>query len=67
VHLSVLSPLVLTADLLLLLRCEIIRDVECLADLLGRLALDHVRDRLAANIQQRLDVEIVGCLRSALV
>ena len=60
--LSVLGPLVLTADLLLLLRGEVVRDVECLADLLGGLALDHVGDRLAADVEERLDVQIVGGL-----
>ena len=34
----------------LLLRSEVIDDVEEFANLLGRLALDHVRDSLAANI-----------------
>ena len=57
--LTVLSPLVLAADLILLLWCEVVLDVEGLADLLWRLALDHVRDCLAANIEQRLDVHVV--------
>ena len=34
----------------LLLRSEVIDDVEEFANLLGRLALDHVRNRLAANV-----------------
>jgi len=33
------APCILLADLLLLLGCEIVRDVEALTDLLGRLAL----------------------------
>jgi hypothetical protein len=60
--LTVLSPLVLTTDLLLFLRGEIIGDVECLSDFLGRLALDHVRDSLTTNVEEGLDVEIVGSL-----
>lgn len=62
IRLSVLSPLVLAADLLLLLGCEVVGDVEGLANLLGRLALDHVGNGLAADVQQRLDVEVVGSL-----
>lgn len=60
--LSVLSPFILTTDLLLLLSGEIIRNVESLADLLGRLALDHVGHSLAANIEKRLDIKEIGCL-----
>lgn len=66
-HLSVLSPLVLATNLLLLFRGEVICDVEGLADLLRRLALDHVGNRLAANVKKRLDVEVVGSLASKLV
>ena len=54
--LTVLSPLVLAADLLLLLGGEVVGDVECLSDLLRRLSLNHVCDSLASYIQQRLDV-----------
>jgi hypothetical protein len=57
-----LGPLVLATDLILLLGGEVILDVESLADLLGRLALDHVGDGLAANVQEGLDVEVVGSL-----
>lgn len=64
VCLAVLRPLVLAANLFLLLGGEVVRDIECLADFLGRLPLDHVRDRLAANIKEGLDVQIVGCLRT---
>ena len=60
--LTVLGPLVLTADLFLLLGGEVIGDVEGLANLLGGLALDHVGDSLAANIKESLDVEVVGGL-----
>ena len=61
-RLTVLSPLVLATDLVLLLGSEVILNVEGLADLLRRLALDHVRDGLAADIKEGLDVEVVGGL-----
>ena len=54
------GPLVLLADLLLLLGREVVLDPERLPDLLRRLAPDHVGDLLAAEVQQRLDVEVVG-------
>lgn len=57
--LSVLGPLVLPSNLLLLLGSEVIGDVEGLANLLGGLALDHVCDSLASDIEQGLDVEVV--------
>jgi hypothetical protein len=41
---------VLLLDLCLLLGRKVVDDVEELADLLGRLALDHVRDRLASDV-----------------
>lgn len=59
--LAVLGPLVLATNLVFLLRCEVILDVERLADLLGRLALDHICNGLAPNIEQSLDVKVVGC------
>lgn len=58
-RLAVLSPLVLTTDLILLFRREVVLDVERLADLLWRLALDHVGDSLAADVEKRLDVHVV--------
>lgn len=57
-----LGPLVLATNLLLLLRSEVVLDVEGLADLLGRLALDHVCDSLASNVEKSLDIEEVGGL-----
>lgn len=57
------SPLVLATNLVLLLRSEVILDVECLANLLGGLALDHVGDSLAADVQKSLDIKVVGSLR----
>jgi hypothetical protein len=59
-----LSPLVLAADLVLLLWCEVVLNVECLADLLGALSLDHVGHGLATNVEKGLDVEVVGSLEN---
>lgn len=59
-RLTILSPFVLLLDLCLLLGSEIVDDVEELPDLLGSLALDHVSDGLASNIEEGLDVEVVG-------
>lgn len=59
-HLAVLGPLVLATDLLLLLWSEVVRNVEGLTDLLWRLALDHVGDGLAADVEERLDIKVVG-------
>lgn len=55
-------PLVLPSDFFLFLRCEIVLDVKCLSNLLGCLALDHVRNSLASQIQQILDIQVVGSL-----
>ena len=41
-------------------RGEIILDIESLADLLRRLSLDHVGNGLASQVQQLLNVKIVG-------
>lgn len=60
--LTVLGPLILTADLLLLLGSEVVGNVERLSDLLGGLALDHVGNGLAAHVEKGLDVKIVGGL-----
>lgn len=57
-----LSPLVLTADLILFLRGEVVLDVESLANLFRRLALDHVGNGFATDIQKTLDIKIVGGL-----
>ena len=62
--LTILGPLVLATNLLLLLGGEVIGDVEGFADLFRRLALDHVGDGLAANIKKGLDVKIVGSLEN---
>ncbi len=57
-----LGPLVLTANLILLLGREIVLDIEGFADLFGGLALDHVGDGLAADVEESLDIEIVRSL-----
>ena len=44
---------------------KVVLDVEVRPDLLRRLALDHVGDRLACQVQQRLDVQVVRSLRGA--
>lgn len=59
---SLLSPFVLPTDLVLLFGGEIILNVERLSNLLGGLSLDHIRDRLAANIKESLYVKIICCL-----
>ena len=55
-----LGPAVLLHDLSLLLRGEIVLDVEELADLLDGLALDQGGDLGAGELEERLDIEVVG-------
>ena len=50
------------ALLILLAGGEVVLDVESLAYLFGGLAFDHVGDGLASNVQETLDVEVVGGL-----
>ena len=57
-----LSPLVFTTDLILLLRGKVVLNIECLTNLFWGLALDHIRNSLASDIQQSLDVKVVGSL-----
>ena len=57
-----LSPFVFTADLILFFGSEIILDVEGLANLFRRLALDHICDGFAADIKECLDIKVVGSL-----
>lgn len=57
-----LSPLIFTTDLILLFGGEVVLNVKCLTDLFWGLALDHIRNRLAPDIQQSLDVKVVGSL-----
>jgi hypothetical protein len=54
------SPLVIATNLVLFLRGKVILDVKGLADLFGRLALDHVCDSLATDIEKSLDVKVVS-------
>lgn len=63
--LLLLSPLVLATNLVLLLGSEVILDVEGLANLFGRLALDHVGNSLAADVEKSFDIEVVGSLHSS--
>ena len=56
---ALLAPGILALHLLLLLRREVVLDVEPNANLLGRLALDLVRNGLAGQVKQRLDVQVV--------
>ena len=63
---TILGPLILATDLLFLLGGEVIDDIEGLADLFRRLALDHIGDGLAADIEERLDIKIVGRLRQCI-
>jgi len=60
-RLAILSPFVLPTDLVLLFGGEIILNVERLSNLLGGLSLDHIRDRLAANIKESLYVKVICC------
>ena len=62
-QLTILSPLVLPSNLFLFFGSEVVCDIKGLSDLLGRLALDHVRDGLASNIKQGFDVEVVRRLQ----
>jgi hypothetical protein len=45
--------------LVFLFGSKIIGDVECLSDFFWGLALDHVGDGLAADVEEGLDVEVV--------
>ena len=57
-----LGPLVLTTNLILLFRRKVVLNIEGFADLFRGLALDHVGDGLAADIEESFDVEVVGSL-----
>lgn len=61
--LTVFSPFVLATNLVFLFRCEVIGDIESLANLLRGLSLDHVGDRLATDIQEWLDIKVVRGLQ----
>jgi hypothetical protein len=56
------SPFILSTNLVFFLWSEVILDVESPTDLFWRLALDHVCDSLAPNIEKRLNIKVVGSL-----
>ena len=60
------GPLILTSNLILLFRREIVLDVEGLTDLFGGFAFDHIGNSLAANVKESFNVEVVGSLCSTL-
>jgi len=60
IPLLLLTPLILLPDLVLLRLGEVIPDVEGPSDLFRGLALDHVGHSLAGDIQEALDVQVVG-------
>jgi hypothetical protein len=49
-------------DLIFLLRRKVVLDVECLTDLLGGFALDHIGNSLASNVKERPDVKVIASL-----
>lgn len=59
---ALLGPLVLPANLLLLLGGKVVLDVEEFPDLIGGLSLNHVGDGLATDVEEGLDVQEVGGL-----
>ena len=54
------GPSVLLHDLGLLLRGEVVLDIEELANFLNALALDQRSDLGAGKLKQRLDVQVIG-------
>jgi hypothetical protein len=54
-----LQPRILLHDLLLLLRGERLLDAKGLSNFVWGLPLDHVRHRLASEVQKRFDVKVV--------
>lgn len=61
-----LGPLVFTTNLILFLGREVVLNIKGFTDLFGGLALDHVGDGLAADIEESLDVEVVCSLCRAM-
>mmetsp|Transcript_32447 Transcript_32447/g.75782 ORF Transcript_32447/g.75782 Transcript_32447/m.75782 type:complete len:237 (+) Transcript_32447:249-959(+) len=59
-RLALLAPGVLSLHFLLFLRCEVVLNVEPQPNFLWRFALDLVRHSLAREVEERLDVEVVG-------
>jgi hypothetical protein len=60
VNLEIHAPFIFFANLLFLLGGEIVFNVELLPNLLRRFALDHVGDSFATQIEQRLNIQVVG-------
>lgn len=58
---SFLCPFVFLANLFFFFRGKVVLNPKQIADLLRCLSLDHVGNRLTAQVQQRLDVHVVGC------
>ena len=54
------GPSVLFHDLSFFLRCEIVLNVEELADLLDALTFDHGGDLGARELKQGLDIKVIG-------
>lgn len=61
-----LGPLILPTDLILLLGSEVVLNVEGFANLFWGLALDHVGDGLAADVEESFDIKVVGSLRKTI-
>ena len=62
-YISLKCPLVLLPNLWFFFWIVIILDVECLANLFWSLSLHHVCHSLASQVQQPLNVQIVGRLK----
>lgn len=60
---AVIAPRVVPTDFIELLRREVVLDVELGPNLLRSFPLDHVRDGLAGQVEQRLDVQKVRSLQ----
>jgi len=60
--LLVFSPLVLLSNGILLFLREVVLDVERLTNVLRALAFNLVGNSLAGNVQETLDVQVVGSL-----
>ncbi len=60
---SLKSPLVFPSNFLLFFWCEVILNIECLANLLWSLAFDHISHCLTGKIQQILYIQIICCLQ----
>lgn len=59
-----LGPLVLPANLVFLFWGEVILNVECFADLLWRLSLDHVGNSFTTDVEESLDIQVIGSLET---